>query len=92
MTIVEFLEARLAEDSRRLRTAFLDVIETHYGGATMDDDPMWVEDMLDSFLDPLRPETPPAYRVYEGLGLEHAWETAAEYVNHPDYARVEQTF
>lgn len=85
MTIVEFLEARLAEDPDRLRTAHLDVIEEDYGGGTMDDDPEWVQDMLDSFLDPLRPNTPPAYKGYEGLGYTHAAMTAAKYADHPDY-------
>lgn len=89
VTLVEFLTARLDEDESLLRKRYLDVIEEHYGGGTMDDDPEWVQDMIDSFLDPLRPDTPPFYRRYnDGFGLEHAQETAAKYADHPDYRDV----
>lgn len=83
-TLTSFLLARIAEDEEVARThayAWLAHFWPH-----VDDDPEWEQALVDGWLDPARPNTPPAFRRF-GPGLTDGdlrW-MAARYADHEDY-------
>lgn len=64
MTITEFLLARIAEDEDTARDnayAWLALNWPH-----VNDDAEWEQTMVEGWLDPARPQTPPAFRRFSG--------------------------
>lgn len=81
MTLDGFLLARLPEDWGKALDAVLYALERHYGSRTMNNDPLWTEEMVAMLLAPARSITEP-----EPWGdRQLAWTMATYYEDHPEF-------
>jgi hypothetical protein len=83
MTLTEFLLARIAEDEQRARDVAYAWLAD--GWPHVDDDYEWELTMIEGWLDPARPATPPAFRRFANRSEQDLRWFASHYADHPDY-------